>query len=53
MSEASPISRPEDIPPALAAVLTEFERALLALLLDPEADGDDVARRLVEDALSD
>jgi len=53
MSEASEISQPDNIPAALASVMTEAERALLALLLDPERDASDIARRLLEDALSD
>lgn len=53
MSEASGIAQPGDIPPALDWVMTETERQLLALLLDPDRDASEVARRLMDDALSD
>jgi hypothetical protein len=51
--DASEIDLPDDIPPALDAVLTELERELLAAVLDSDQDGFDIARLLLEDALSD
>jgi hypothetical protein len=53
MSQPSTIGQREDIPAALASVMTAGERVLLELVLDPNADSSDIVRRLLQDALSD
>jgi hypothetical protein len=53
MRKTSGIGPSADIPPALDAALTEPERELLVVLLDPERDASELARRLLDDALSD